>query len=101
MTEQSTYRPPPPFTQQEIDDLVSFIQDRVKPLRDAAGHRSEDFKAFQGILSLVPFMKGVAMAEIQSGHDPSTIFHALRQIADQWDDHPDFQPSWAVDYERS
>lgn len=101
MTEQSTYTPPPHFTQQEIDALVSFIQARVKPLRHTADYRSEEFKAFQGILTVAPYMKGIAAAEIRGGVDPSIMFHCLALIANQWDDHPDFQPSWRPDYARS
>jgi len=100
MTEQSTYMPPS-YTQQEIDDLASFIQARVKPLRDAADYGSEERRAFEGILWLTPYMRGIASWEIDSSKSPSTVFHCLAVIARQWDDHPDFQPSWAAGYERS
>jgi hypothetical protein len=105
MTEQSTYTPQPPFTQQEIDDLVSFIEARVEPLLNAAltaaDYPSGERKALQALLNLAAYMKGYANAEISDGENPIVMFHSLALVARQWDEHPDFQPSWAADYVRS
>lgn len=77
-----------------MDELVSFLQARVKPLRDAARHRSEEQMAFQGLLDLSAYMKGSAEWELEQGKSPSMQFHYLAVIARQWHAHPDFQLSW-------
>ncbi|WP_399559576.1 hypothetical protein OIA45_49030 (plasmid) [Streptomyces chartreusis] len=94
MTEQTEYTPQPPRTQGDIDALVSFVQARVKPLRDAARYDSEECKAFQALLDLTVYVKGSAEWELSRGEDPSMQFHYLALITRQWDEHPDFQRSW-------
>lgn len=94
MTDQTEYTPQPPRTQADIDALVSFIQARVRPLRDAAQHRSEEYKAFQALLDLAVYVKGSAEWELSRGEDPSMQFHYLALITRQWEAHPDFQLAW-------
>lgn len=94
MTQPTTYTPPPPRTQQDIDGLVAFIKARVKPLRDAARFDSEEYKAFEALLDLSVYIKGVAQADLARGADPSMQFHYLAQLARCWSKHPDFQPEW-------
>jgi hypothetical protein len=91
---QSTYTPPPPHTQEDIDALVSFIQARVKPLRDAARYDTEEHKALQALLDLTVYILGSAQAVLARGDDPHMEFHYLALVARQWQDHPDFQPAW-------
>ncbi|MDX2800189.1 hypothetical protein [Streptomyces scabiei] len=94
MTDQPTYTPEPPHTQEDIDVLVAFVQARVKPLCDAARYDSEEAKALGGLLNLTYFIKGAAQAELERGDDPAMLFHYLALVARQWDDHPDFRPAW-------
>jgi hypothetical protein len=94
MTNESTYAPPPPHTQEDIDALVDFIQARVKPLRDAARHDSEEAKALGALLSLTAYIQGVTQAELVRGENPAMPFYYLARVAREWNDHPDFQPAW-------
>lgn len=94
MTDQTEYPTQPPRTQEDIDALVAFIGDRVKPLRNKAEFDSDEYKAFQALLDLAVYVKGSAEWELEQGNDPSMPFHYLALIARQWHGHPDFQPSW-------
>jgi len=94
MTDQTTYTPPPSYTQEDIDALVAFIQARVKPLRDAARHGSEKHKAFGALLNVSFYIQGSAQAELERGENPGMPFHYLARVAREWDDHPDFQSAW-------
>ncbi|WP_159024379.1 hypothetical protein [Streptomyces scabiei] len=94
MTNESAYAPAEPYTQEDIDALVAFVQARVKPLRDAARYDSEEAKALGALLGLTYYVKGVAQAELERGDDPAMPFHYLALVARQWNDHPDFQPAW-------
>jgi hypothetical protein len=94
MADQSTYTPPPPRTQEDIDALVSFIQDRVKPLRDAARYDTEERKALQALLDLSAYIKGSAESELARGDEPYMQFHYLALVARQWDGDSDFQSAW-------
>lgn len=94
MTDQPTYTPFPDYNQEDIEALVSFIQARVRPLRDAARYDSEDFKAFQALLDVTVHLKGAAQSELNRGDSPSLEFHHLALVARQWDDHADFLPAW-------
>lgn len=95
MVDQDTYLPPPPRTQEDIDALVAFIRARVEPLRNEA-FGSEGYKAFQALLDIVFFSKGVAQAVLERGEDPSVQFYYLASAARNWDDHPDFQSDWSA-----
>lgn len=94
MTDQPTYTPPPARTQEDIDALVSFIQARVKPLRDAAQYDSEEHKALQALLDLSVYIRGSAESELARGDEPYMQFHYLALVTRQWDGHPDFQSAW-------
>ncbi|MDX3283784.1 hypothetical protein [Streptomyces scabiei] len=94
MTNESTYAPSPPHTQEDIDALVDFIQARVKPLRDAARYDSEETRALGALLNLSFYIQGVAQAERERGENPAMPFHYLARVAREWDDHPDFKPAW-------
>lgn len=94
MTNQSTYTPPPPRTQEDIDALVAFIQAQVEPLRDAARYDTEECKAFQALLDIAVHIKGSAQAELKRGDEPFMEFHHLAVVARRWSSHPNFQPAW-------
>jgi hypothetical protein len=94
VTDQTEYTPEPPRSQEDIDALVAFIQARVGPLRDAARYDSEEGRAFQALLDLALYIKGVAQSELSHGDDPSMPFHYLALAARRWGTHSDFQPTW-------
>ena len=94
VTDQNPYTPPPPRTQEDIEALVAFIQARVKPLRDSAAYDSDEYRAFQALLDLAVYVKGVAQGEVGRGEEPYLEFHYLAVAARNWDGHPDFQAHW-------
>jgi hypothetical protein len=94
MTDQPTYTPPAPRTQDEIDALVAFIRARVKPLRDRALSDTDEYKVSQALLDITAHTLGVAQSVLARGDDPSVEYSHLALISQRWDDHPDFQDAW-------
>ena len=94
MSTETAYTPPPPRTIEDVEDLVSFIQARVTPLRDAARYNSEEFRAFQSLIDVAAFMLGAAQSVSLRGESPAMEYYYLAQIARRWHDHTDFKQSW-------
>lgn len=97
MTDNIEYALPPHRTLEEVEALVDFIEARVDPLRVAAEYGSEEREAFEALLNLVFFTKGVAQARARKGDEPYWEFHSLNVLARRWKQHPDHQSAWDED----
>ena len=93
MTEPYTL--PPAKTMDDIEKVISFIEARVKPLRDKAPYNSDTERSHQALLDMVTVTRGVAQSEISHGADPVMPYFHLTIAARQWRHHPDFLPQWA------
>ncbi|MEU6325659.1 hypothetical protein [Streptomyces sp. NPDC047009] len=97
MTSES-HTPPPALTKDDFAKVVAFISDRVAPLlvRDdpqyAPVAASLDFA--------VRYLHGMADLELDEGGPAYKAFSALTRIAEQWKEHPDFDPWWTEYWKR-
>jgi len=94
VTDLTEYTPRPHRTLDEIEALAAFIEARVEPGRVAVEYGSEERTALEALLGLVHYTKGLAVAEVRRGDDPSVPFCGLSLVAWKWKDHPDWQPGW-------
>lgn len=97
MTEQTAYTPRPQATLEDVDAVVHFIGDRIRPLRDAAPHTGEEFQAFSALLDMTVYMHGAAQALAERGESVQMLYFYLTRAAQRWDKHPDFLPAWDPD----
>ncbi|KUJ36648.1 hypothetical protein MBT84_27395 [Streptomyces sp. MBT84] len=97
MTSES-HTPPPAPTKDDFAKVLSFIGDRLAPLlvtddpRYAPVATSLDFA--------VRYLHGMAELELDEGGPAYKPFSALTRIAEQWKEHPDFDPGWTEYWHR-